>query len=163
MIANIKKIFCAWAPWAPVPIRLALGVIFFVHGSDKLFGWFGGGGFQTTAAMFENGLGLHPGWFHAALGGGGEMVGGILLLLGLCTRFGAFLIMAVMAVAILKVHLVNGLLARDNGFEYPLTCFTAAFSLLLSGGGALSIDSKCCPIETCSLDGEAPPVETSAD
>lgn len=139
-IQKINAILDQLGAWAPLLIRLTLGVIFIAHGADKLFGWFGGGGFTATANQFENDLGLHPGWFHAALGGGCELVGGILVLLGLFTRFGGFLIASTMVVAIVTVHLPNGLFARDGGFEYPLAVLGAALSLVASGGGKLALD-----------------------
>lgn len=136
----INRLLNQLGQWAPLFLRLTLGVIFIAHGADKLFGWFGGGGFSATASQFENDLGLHPGWFHAALGGGGELVGGSLVLLGLLTRIGGFLIASTMVVAIITVHLSNGLFARDGGFEFPLALLGAALSLMASGGGQLALD-----------------------
>lgn len=136
----INRLLDQLGQWAPLFLRLTLGVIFIAHGADKLFGWFGGGGFSATANQFENDLGLHPGWFHAALGGGGELIGGILVLLGLLTRIGGFLIASTMVVAIVTVHLSNGLFARDGGFEFPLALLGAAMSLVASGGGQLALD-----------------------
>ncbi len=127
------------APWAPLSLRLALGVIFFAHGGQKLFGWFGGEGFADTVSGFEQ-MGLCPGWFHAALGGGGESFGGLLVFLGLFTRFGAMLIAGTMVVAIVVVHGKNGLFAMNGGFEYPLCALSGALTLMLSGGGPLSLD-----------------------
>ena len=124
---------------SPLWIRLPLGVVFIAHGLDKLFGTFGGGGFDATVAQFAE-LGLQPAWFHAALGGGGELLGGILVLLGLLTRFGGLLIAATMVVAIITVHLSGGLFARDGGFEYPLVILGSALSLVFTGGGALALD-----------------------
>jgi putative oxidoreductase len=129
------------APFSAVPVRLAIGVIFMAHGGDKLFNWFGGGGFTETANGFTGLMGPVPGWLLAAMAGGGELLGGILVFLGLFTRFGAFLLAAVMSVAIVKVHWSAGLFARDNGFEYPLTLLAASLGLLMSGAGPFSLDS----------------------
>jgi putative oxidoreductase len=131
----------ALSSYAPLALRIVLGILFFAHGAQKLFGWFDGPGFEGTAAGFENGLGLSPGWFHAALGGGGEFMGGILVFFGLFTRFGAFLIASCMMVAIFVAHWQGGLFAANDGFEYPLTLLAAAVSLMLTGGQALSLDS----------------------
>ncbi len=131
--------------YATLPLRLVLGIVFFAHGADKLFGWFGGGGLSETAQIFQH-IGLQPAMVQAILAGGGEMFGGILVFFGLFTRVGAFLIAATMTVAIVKVHLVNGLFARDNGFEYPLTALGAALSLLCSGAPVFSLDSIFCPL-----------------
>lgn len=140
LITTAMHLLARLKPYAPLIVRLTLGVVFVAHGLDKFFDLFGSGGFQATAAMFDNDLGLHPGWFHAAVGSTGELVGGILILLGLFTRFGGMLIAGTMVVAILTVHLPNGLFARDGGFEYPLVCLGAALGLMLSGGGAFSLD-----------------------
>jgi putative oxidoreductase len=156
--ACMRKMFWSLKTWAPMPIRLALGVIFFAHGAQKLLGWFGGSGFQQTAEQFQS-MGLHPGWLQAAMGGGGEMLGGILVFLGLFTRFGGFLISCTMVVAIVSVHLKNGLFASDGGFEYPLTCLAAAFSLILSGGGGMAIDNLMCSVERSITNGDESLVE----
>jgi putative oxidoreductase len=129
-------------PFADLPLRLTLGIIFIAHGADKLFGTFGGG-FQATATGFGQ-MGFQPGWFHAALAGGGEFIGGILVLLGLFTRFGAFLLCATMVVAVFVVHWSAGLFAKDGGFEFPLALLGAAAFLLLAGPGPISIDARLC-------------------
>jgi putative oxidoreductase len=127
-------------PWAPLSLRAVLGAVFIAHGLDKLFGTFGGGGFSATTQQFGE-LGLQPAWFHAALGGGGELLGGSLVLMGLCTRFGALLIAATMLVAIVTVHGANGLFARDGGFEYPLVALAGALTLMLHGGGHWALET----------------------
>lgn len=129
------------APFAPLPLRLVIGTIMFAHGAQKLWGWFGGPGFSETAKGFDAMFAQIPGVVTAALAGGGEFFGGLLVLLGLFTRFGAFLIAATMAVAVFAVHWPYGLFASNNGFEYPLTLLAGAISLLFSGGQALSLDS----------------------
>ncbi len=128
-------------PWAPVLIRLSLGVVFMAHGLDKLTTLFGSGGFQSTVEMMQS-LNLHPAQLMAGLSGGGEFLGGCLILIGLCTRFGAAMIAGTMLVAIIAVHWEGGLFARDNGFEYPLVALGAALSLILSGGGPLALDQR---------------------
>ncbi len=69
------KKFLATDPnqWAMVPLRIALGIIFIGHGSQKLFGWWGGHGLAGTAALFAGKFGLTPGWLWAALAGGGRV------------------------------------------------------------------------------------------
>ncbi len=130
------------SPYAPLPLRIVLGIVFFAHGAQKLFGWYGGPGFAGTSKGFEGMLGgFLPGTVLAALAGGGEFFGAILVFLGLFTRFGAFLIACTMVVAVFVVHWNSGLFASNNGYEYPLTLLMAALSLMLSGGQALSLDS----------------------
>jgi putative oxidoreductase len=125
---------------APLALRLALGSVLVAHGAQKLFGWWGGHGFENTAKFFESQLGLTPGHLHAALAGGGEFFGGILLLLGLFTRFAAAQAAVIMAVAIWTVH--RSAFFAPEGMEYPLTLLLVAVALVLTGGGALSIDAR---------------------
>lgn len=124
---------------APLVLRLALGAVFIGHGAQKLFGWWGGNGFEATAKFFEGTLNLKPGVVHAALAGGGEFFGGILLVLGLLTRFAAAQAAVIMGVALWTVH--RSSFFAPAGMEYPLTLLIIAVSLALTGGGALSIDA----------------------
>ncbi len=125
---------------APLALRLALGSVFIGHGAQKLFGWWGGHGFQATANHFESNLGLAPGALHAALAGGGQFFGGILLLLGLGTRFAAAQGAVIMAVATWTVHR-SAFFLQNNGMEFALTLLLVAVALVFSGGGALSLDA----------------------
>jgi len=139
----IKKIFCTNAAnWGTLPIRLALGIIFLAHGSQKLFGAFGGPGLENLAKFFDQG-GISPGAFWAPLAAGGEFFGGLLVLLGLFTRFGALNLVIVMLVAIVHVHWSAGFFA-PKGFEYPFALLGMAVALLISGGGAASADACIC-------------------
>jgi putative oxidoreductase len=124
---------------APLALRLALGSVFVGHGAQKLFGWWGGHGFQATAQFFENQLGLKPGVLHAALAGGGEFFGGILILLGLATRLAAAQAAVIMAVAIWTVH--RNAFFAPQGMEFPLTLLLVGVALVFTGGGALSLDA----------------------
>jgi len=125
--------------WFTVPLRLGLGVTMAAHGAQKLFGWFGGYGLKGTAGYFDQALGMHPGLFWATLAGSGEFFGGLLVLIGLATRFASLTTGIVMAVAVWAVH-ASGFFA-PNGIELPLALLVASFALLLSGGGALSLDA----------------------
>jgi putative oxidoreductase len=110
------------------------------HGAQKLFGWFGGYGLQGTAGFFAETLGLKPGVFWAALAGGGEFFGGLLLILGLATRLAAVNTAIIMLVAILTVH--RGGFFLPTGMEFALSLLAMSVALIISGGGALSADSK---------------------
>ncbi len=112
-------------------MRLALAAIMIGHGSQKVFG----GIPQTMSMMSKIGA---PGWM-AYMVAAAEFGGGILVLLGLLTRIGGLLIAVDMTVAILKVHLKNGLLAQ-GGFQFPLAVFALAFALIFLGGGPISLD-----------------------
>lgn len=124
-----------------LPIRLAVGAVMIGHGAQKLFGWWGGHGLQGTANFFAENLGLEPGLLMAALAGGTEFFGGILLILGLLTRPAALLIAGTMAVAILKVH-SDAFFLSSNGMEFALTLLLASVALVIGGAGALSVDRK---------------------
>lgn len=83
---------------------------------------------------------MRPGWLWMGAAAVAELIGGGLLLLGLLTRVGAFLIACVMLSAIIGVHWHAGFFANSGGYEYPLSLLAMSFALLISGGGMLSID-----------------------
>lgn len=126
--------------WSPVVLRLVLGLTMAAHGAQKLFGWFGGYGLQGTAGFFAEQLGMKPGILWAALAGGGEFFGGLLLILGLATRFAALNTAVVMLVAIVTVH--SSAFFLPAGMEFALSLLAMSVALIISGGGALSADSK---------------------
>lgn len=127
--------------WAPLPLRIALGLVFLTHGSQKLFGWFGGGGIEGTGQFFASSLGLAPGVLWATIAGVAEFFGGLAVLIGFYTRVGAAALAAVMAGAIAMVHR-GGFFASEGGMEYALTLLMVAISLLIMGGGQASVDAK---------------------
>jgi putative oxidoreductase len=133
-----RFLFETRAGWWTLPLRLSLGAIFIGHGAQKLFGWFGGRGLQATAELFATRLGLVPGMFWALLASAGEFFGGILILLGLATRFGALNIAAVMLVAMFRVHW--GAFFLPSGIEFTLALLGSSLALLIGGGGRLSLD-----------------------
>ena len=120
-------------------VRVIVGVLFFGHGAQKLFGWFGGHGIEGTGGFFEQ-LGFPNGKLQAALAGLAEAGGGILLALGLLTPLSLAAITAVMLVAVVKVHLANGIWAANNGFEYNLVLVAIAFAVTAVGPGNWSLD-----------------------
>ena len=126
---------------ALLPIRLGVGVVMAAHGSQKLFGWFGGYGLEATGQFFSENLGLKPGLLMAAMAGGTEFVGGLLLIVGLMSRLAGLSLAGTMAVAILTAH-SSAFFASNNGMEYPLTLLLASLTLAIGGGGAFSFDRK---------------------
>jgi len=110
------------------------------HGSQKLFGWFGGHGLAATGGMFES-LGFRPGKMFATVAAATEFASGILVVLGLLGPIGPALMISVMIVAGASVHLRNGLFAMSNGIEVPLLYATGAAALALTGPGAYSLDA----------------------
>jgi putative oxidoreductase len=121
--------------------RLLLGSIFFYHGAQKLFGWFGGYGLKGTGGFFESALGMKPGVLFAFVAGAGEVLGGVLTLLGWLNPIGPALIVAVMIVAIVTVHASKGFDNAKGGYEYNLANIAGAFALAGAGPGAYSLDA----------------------
>lgn len=124
--------------WGLLLIRLVFGLTFAAHGTQKLFGWFGGGGLAGTAKGFEA-LGLAPGFLMALTAGLGEVVGGLLLASGLFMPVASFLISAAMLVAIVKVTGPKGFFLQKNGMEYTLSILTVAVGLYLTGAGDFTL------------------------
>jgi putative oxidoreductase len=120
--------------------RLVLGVLMAAHGSQKLFGWFGGYGLDGTVGLFEA-LGFRPGRLFVTAASVAEIAGGLLLAAGFFTPLASGLIVAVMIVAAVSVHWQHGVFATSNGIEVPLLYGTGAVALALTGPGAYSVDA----------------------
>jgi putative oxidoreductase len=116
-------------------VRVLFGVAMAAHGSQKLFGWFGGYGLKGTGGWLES-IGVKPGVFAALLAGLAELIGGALFAAGVFTPIGAALIVITMLIAIITVHGKNGLWATSNGFEYNLVLIAIAIGVALIGPGA---------------------------
>ena len=121
-------------PLALLALRLALGSIMIAHGAQKAFG-----GMPRFMGMLQN-LGIPPVMGYLTLAA--EFGGGILLVLGLLTRFAALAVVIDMFVAIGKVHLKNGLMSSGGkvGYEFPMMCGVVAFALIFLGAGPISLD-----------------------
>ena len=125
-------------------IRLVLGVVFFLHGAQKVLGWFGGYGFKGTMGFFTQVM--HISGPLAFLAIAAEFFGGLGLISGLLTRIAAFGITVNMLVAILTVHLPNGFFMnwtgqqKGEGFEYHLLVLAMTVALMIRGAGAFSVD-----------------------
>jgi putative oxidoreductase len=120
-------------------LRVVIGALYVGHGTQKLFGWFGGHGPEGTGGFFEQ-LGLRPGRQHALATGAAEAGGGALLALGLCTPLAAASISGAMAGAIKTVHGPNGPWVTQNGYEYPLVVIAAMAAIADVGPGDISLD-----------------------
>ena len=121
--------------------RVVIGGLFFGHGAQKLFGWFGGGGLEGTGQFMEQ-LGFKPGRRHALSSGLAETGGGVMLGLGLLTPAAAASLIATMVVAAKSVHLQNGIWVSDSGFEYNLVLVAALLALVDGGPGSASLDAR---------------------
>ena len=129
---------------ATLVIRVLLGVVFFPHGMQKLFGWFGGYGFTGTMGFFTGQL--HVPALFAFLAIMAEGLGSLGLITGLFTRVAAFGVAVNMAVAVYMLHWQNGFFMnwfgnqKGEGFEFHLLVIAMAIALIIKGGGALSVD-----------------------
>jgi putative oxidoreductase len=119
-------------------LRLAAGLIVVPHGLQKMFGMFGGGGLTGTAAFFDK-IGYSPGSFFAPLIASTELIGGILVAIGLFTRPAA-LALAIHFVFVSHFHLARGFF--NPGIEFPLLWLTVFVFFVIRGGGPLSVDSR---------------------
>src|SRR3989442_11960826 len=118
-------------------LRLTLGLTLAAHGTQKLFGWFGGPGLDATGQFFEM-IGFIPGRRHAVRAGLAETGGGLLLELGLLTPVGAALLFSVMLVAAVTVHIKKGFFAQNGGYEHKPVLVVAPFksAVICRGSGA---------------------------
>ena len=131
-------------------VRVALGVIFFAHGAQKVLGWFHGPGLRGVIAYFKQALGVPaPLTVLAALT---ELLGGVAMIIGLLVRPAAAGLIVVMLVAISTVHWKHGFFVNWNmepgkghGFEMNLALIGMALALLIGGAGRLSIDRLIYP------------------
>jgi putative oxidoreductase len=121
-------------------LHVVIGLLFFAHGAQKLFGWFGGFGIGGTAGFFDQ-IGLRPGRLHAWAAAVAETLGGLLLALGLFTPIGSALVIAVMVAAVITVHWEKGLFNTEGGYEFNLTLTSVAFALAGVGPGEWSLDN----------------------
>ena len=120
--------------------RLVLGLAMAGHGSQKLFGWFGGHGLAGTGGFFEQ-LGFRPGRVFAAVAAGTEVSSGLLVALGLLGPVGPALMLSVMVVAAVTVHWKGGFFSQTNGIEVPTLYAAGAVALALAGFGRFSLDA----------------------
>ena len=119
-------------------IRIVVGLLFVGHGTQKLFGWFGGHGRTGTTGFMES-LGYPAPGIAAIAGGAAEAVGGTLLLLGFLTPLGSLLVIAMMVSAILSVHIDRGIWNQSGGIELPLVYAVVAAAIAF-GPGRYSLD-----------------------
>lgn len=121
-------------------LRLLLGLSMAAHGSQKLFGWFGGYGIAGTGGFLES-IGFRPGRLFALAAGLSELSGGLLIALGLLGPVGPALVIAPMIVAMATVHWSQGFFQTGNGIELTLLYAVAAIAMALTGPGLFSLDA----------------------
>jgi putative oxidoreductase len=120
-------------------LRVLVGGLFVGHGSQKLFGWFGGYGPDGTGQFFES-IGLRPGRRNAMVAGASEAGGGALLALGLFTPLAAALLTGVMVQAVRSVKMDKGPWSQDGGWELEALFAAGALVFAEIGPGPLSLD-----------------------
>jgi putative oxidoreductase len=142
-------VFGTYPSWSHLVVRLILGVIFFAHGAQKVFGWFGGRGLSQTIAGFRQ---MNIPAAATVTAACIECFGGLAMIVGLLARPVALALIAVMLVAIKKVHARHGFFlnwslvaAQGHGYEFNLALIAMALSIVIGGAGVLSIDGLIAP------------------
>jgi putative oxidoreductase len=120
--------------WGIGILRVVVGIVFLMHGGQKLFVW----GFGAVAAFMAK-VGIPVPMLAAVVVTLVEFLGGLALVLGLFTRWAAIPLAINMGVAILAVHLPAGFFL-PNGYEFALTLLGANAALILLGSGEASLD-----------------------
>jgi len=145
----IDLVFGTYASWSHLVVRIVLGIVFFAHGSQKTFGWFGGPGLSATIGGFRQ-MNIPPA--ATALAAFIECFGGLALIVGFLARPAALGLIAVMLVAIAKVRGKNGFFlnfyltpGKGHGYEFNLVLIAMALSIFIGGAGVLSIDRLIAP------------------
>jgi len=145
----LNLVLGTYASWSHLIVRVGLGVVFFAHGAQKTFGWFGGHGLSATIGGFRQ-MNIPPA--ATALAAFTECFGGLALIVGLLARPAAVGLILVMLVAVAKVHGKNGFFlnfamtpGKGHGYEFNLALIAMALSILIGGAGALSVDRLIAP------------------
>jgi Predicted membrane protein len=141
----MEMIVGTYPSWSLLIVRVVLGVIFFAHGAQKVFGCFGGPGFKGTIAYFKQAMGIPAG--ATVLAALIECFGGLAMLAGLLVRPAALGLVIVMLVAVAKVHWKNGFFlnmamtpGKGHGYEFNLALIGMALAVLVGGAGRYSVD-----------------------
>ncbi len=122
--------------YAPLILRVVTGLVFAMHGYQKLQGGLEGvTGFLTS-------LGFPAASMFAVILIAVELLGGIALILGAFTHLAAKLTSIVAAVALFTVHLGNGFFVNEGGYEFILLLLASSLALMIMGPGKWSLDEK---------------------
>ena len=146
----VELVFATYPSWSHLVVRVALGIIFFAHGAQKTFGWFGGPGLSATVQGFRK-MNVPPA--ATVLAAFTECFGGLALIVGVLARPSAIGLIGVMLVAVAKVHAQHGFFlnfamtpGRGHGYEYNLALLAMALSIVIGGAGVFSIDRLIVPL-----------------
>ncbi len=125
--------------YAALLLRIAVGGVILPHGLQKTLGLFGGPGFDGMMEMFQQNMGLPAAVAFLVILG--ESVGALSLIFGFLTRFCAMSLVVIIGYAALFVHAPNGFFMNNNGIEFHLLFLGSALALVMTGGGAWSLDT----------------------
>ncbi|PYM93620.1 MAG: DoxX family protein [Candidatus Rokuibacteriota bacterium] len=146
----VELVFGTYPSWSHLVVRLVLGIVFFAHGAQKVFGWFGGRGLSATIGGFRQ---MHIPPAATVLAAFTECFGGLAMIVGFLARPAGVGLVVVMLVAIAKVHGPNGLFlnmmmtpGKGHGYEFNLALIAMALSIVIGGAGLLSIDRIIAPL-----------------
>ena len=134
----LRRLTATSATWATIPLRLAMGAAFIGHGAQKVLGSFGGPGLKQFTSFNAPFSFMRPAALWMGAAAFAELIGGVLIVLGLFTRIGAFLIVCVMLTAIAGVLWPK--FFAPEGMELAVAFLGMALALLILGGGQLSVD-----------------------
>lgn len=121
-------------------VRVAVGLTFSLHGMQKLFGWFGGGGLDGTARWFRS-LGFGDGRAAVALAGSSEIGGGLGLAAGLLTPLAATAMIGTMTTAAFVNNADGGFWSVSKGWELNGYLIAVAWAVATTGPGRWSLDA----------------------
>src|SRR5258706_16141506 len=148
----MDMLFGTFASKSLLIVRVVLGVIFFAHGAQKVFGWYGGPGFRGVIGYFKQSLGVPAPL--TVLAAFTECFGGLAMIVGLLVRPAAVGLIFVLLVAIAKGHRPDGFFlnwavepGKGHSYEMNLALIRMALAVLVGGAGALSIDRWLPPRE----------------
>jgi putative oxidoreductase len=120
-------------------IRLGVGVTFAAHGAQKAFGWWGGPGLKGWQGAMAS-MGFRPVALFAAVSMLAELLGGLMLAVGILTPAAVALLLGQSVVIIFKVHWAHGFFSGKGGFEFPLLLAVGALAVGVAGPGQVSLD-----------------------
>jgi putative oxidoreductase len=121
-------------------LRLVVGLMFFAHGAQKVFGWWEGPGLSNWTEAMER-MGFRPAGFWGIVSALAELVAGLFLAAGLLTPLVSAVLVAQSIVIVVHAHLPKGFWNKAGGFEFPLVALAAVVALAGTGPGSLSLDT----------------------